>query len=42
MASAVVDSTADQDVVGGVDSHADTLHVAVISDNGGWEPEEQQ
>ncbi|GAA3831435.1 IS110 family RNA-guided transposase [Streptomyces chiangmaiensis] len=27
--------TADQDVFGGVDSHADTLHVAVISDNGG-------
>ncbi|MFF4364475.1 IS110 family transposase, partial [Streptomyces sp. NPDC001604] len=30
-----VDSTADQEVVGGVDSHTDTLHVAVISDNGG-------
>ncbi|MEU7554331.1 IS110 family transposase [Streptomyces sp. NPDC044571] len=27
--------TADQAVFGGVDSHADTLHVAVISDNGG-------
>ena len=35
MASAVVDNTAEQEVVGGVDSHTDTLHVAVISDNGG-------
>ncbi|WP_314220328.1 IS110 family RNA-guided transposase [Streptomyces zaehneri] len=35
MTSAVVDDTAEQDVFGGVDSHADTLHVAVISDNGG-------
>ncbi|MFF2026678.1 transposase [Streptomyces sp. NPDC058171] len=35
MASAVADGTTDQDVVGGVDSHADTIHVAVISDNGG-------
>ncbi len=35
MTSAVMDNTADQDVVGGVDSHTDTLHVAVISDNGG-------
>ncbi|PZT74125.1 IS110 family transposase [Streptomyces sp. AC1-42W] len=26
---------ADQDVFGGVDSHADTVHVAVIGDNGG-------
>ncbi|WP_181802649.1 IS110 family RNA-guided transposase [Streptomyces shenzhenensis] len=35
MTSEVVDDTADQDVSGGVDSHADTIHVAVISDNGG-------
>jgi transposase len=35
MTSEVVDDTADQDVFGGVDSHADTIHVAVISDNGG-------
>ncbi|MFD5556888.1 transposase [Streptomyces sp. NPDC127068] len=34
-ASAVADGTTDQDVVGGVDAHADTIHVAVISDNGG-------
>ncbi|CAM5620177.1 hypothetical protein SALBM217S_04366 [Streptomyces griseoloalbus] len=27
--------TEDQDVFGGVDSHTDTVHVAVISDNGG-------
>ena len=27
--------TVDQDVFGGVDSHTDTVHVAVISDNGG-------
>jgi transposase len=35
MASADADDTAGSDVFGGVDSHADTLHVAVISDNGG-------
>ncbi|MGC4997349.1 IS110 family transposase [Streptomyces sp. DT195] len=35
MSSEVAADTADQYVVGGVDSHADTLHVAVISDNGG-------
>lgn len=35
MTSAVMDDTAGQGVVGGVDSHTDTLHVAVISDNGG-------
>jgi len=35
MTSATAPDTADQDVFGGVDSHADTLHVAVISDNGG-------
>jgi len=35
MASADADDTAGTDVFGGVDSHADTLHVAVISDNGG-------
>ncbi|MEU9575551.1 IS110 family transposase [Streptomyces massasporeus] len=35
MASEVAEETADQDVFGGVDSHADTVHVAVISDNGG-------
>lgn len=35
MTSAAVPDTADQDVFGGVDSHTDTLHVAVISDNGG-------
>ncbi|MFD5405987.1 IS110 family RNA-guided transposase [Streptomyces griseorubiginosus] len=40
MTSAAAPDTADQDVLGGdvlggVDSHADTLHVAVISDNGG-------
>ncbi|CAM5567947.1 IS110 family transposase [Streptomyces viridifaciens] len=35
MTSAVVEDPAGQDVFGGVDSHADTLHVAVISDNGG-------
>ncbi|MFF9607635.1 transposase [Streptomyces sp. NPDC014684] len=35
MTSEVADDTADQDVFGGVDSHADTIHVAVISDNGG-------
>ncbi|MFH9002874.1 transposase [Streptomyces afghaniensis] len=27
--------TVDRDVFGGVDSHAGTVHVAVISDNGG-------
>jgi transposase len=35
MTSAAAPDAADQDVFGGVDSHADTLHVAVISDNGG-------
>jgi hypothetical protein len=35
MTSAAAQDTADQDVFGGVDSHADTVHVAVISDNGG-------
>lgn len=35
MTSAVAQDTADQDVLGGVDSHADTIHIAVISDNGG-------
>ncbi|THA57786.1 IS110 family transposase [Streptomyces sp. A0958] len=35
MTSAVAADTADQNVFGGVDSHADTIHVAVISDNGG-------
>ncbi|MEU8651488.1 transposase [Streptomyces sp. NPDC048737] len=35
MTSAAVQDTADQDVFVGVDSHADTLHIAVISDNGG-------
>ncbi|WP_416875521.1 IS110 family transposase [Kitasatospora sp. SC0581] len=35
MTSAVRPDTADQEVFGGVDSHADTIHVAVISDNGG-------
>lgn len=35
MTSAAAPDTAGQDVLGGVDSHADTLHVAVISDNGG-------
>ncbi|WP_262505719.1 hypothetical protein [Streptomyces sp. TRM68367] len=35
MTSAAAPDTADQDVFGGVDSDADTLHVAVISDNGG-------
>ena len=35
MTSVAAPDTADQDVLGGVDSHADTLHVAVISDNGG-------
>lgn len=35
MTSAVTDDMADQNVFAGVDSHADTLHVAVISDNGG-------
>ncbi|MCX4648346.1 IS110 family transposase [Streptomyces sp. NBC_01446] len=35
MTSAVADDTTDKVVFGGVDSHADTLHVAVISDNGG-------
>ncbi|MFE3124164.1 IS110 family transposase [Streptomyces hydrogenans] len=35
MTSAVAADAADQYVFGGVDSHADTLHVAVVSDNGG-------
>jgi hypothetical protein len=35
MTSAAAQDTADQDVFGGVDSHADTIHVAVIGDNGG-------
>ncbi|GHJ38339.1 IS110 family transposase [Streptomyces sp. TS71-3] len=35
MTSAVAEDTTEKDVFGGVDSHADTLHVAVISDNGG-------
>ncbi|WP_456300721.1 IS110 family transposase [Streptomyces poriticola] len=30
-----MEDSADQDVFGGVDSHADTIHVAVISDKGG-------
>lgn len=35
MTSAATQGAVDQDVFGGVDSHADTIHVAVISDNGG-------
>ncbi|MFF9473657.1 IS110 family transposase [Streptomyces roseolus] len=35
MTSAVADDTTDNVVFGGADSHADTIHVAVISDNGG-------
>ncbi|SCF66993.1 hypothetical protein [Streptomyces sp. Ncost-T10-10d] len=35
MKPAASDDMASQDVFGGVDSHADTLHVAVIGDNGG-------
>ncbi|MFE3906321.1 IS110 family transposase [Streptomyces sp. NPDC059153] len=35
MTSEIVEGAADQVVFGGVDSHADTIHVAVISDNGG-------
>ncbi|MFD5231415.1 IS110 family transposase [Streptomyces qaidamensis] len=35
MTAAVTADTVGPDVFGGVDSHADTLHVAVISDNGG-------
>ncbi|WP_143204945.1 IS110 family transposase [Streptomyces sp. CB02009] len=35
MTSVVAADAADQYVFGGVDSHADTLHVAVVSDNGG-------
>ncbi|WP_240528282.1 IS110 family transposase [Streptomyces amritsarensis] len=35
MTSEVAADTGDRDVFGGVDSHADTVHVAVISDNGG-------
>ncbi|MFI1567166.1 IS110 family transposase [Streptomyces sp. NPDC020490] len=35
MTAVAAQDTADQNVIGGVDSHADTVHVAVISDNGG-------
>ncbi len=35
MASEAAQDIGDQDVFGGVDSHADTVHVAVIGDNGG-------
>jgi hypothetical protein len=35
MTSAAAPDTAVQEVFGGVDSHADTVHAAVISDNGG-------
>ncbi|WP_262505088.1 transposase [Streptomyces sp. TRM68367] len=35
MAAVTAQDTADEIVCGGVDSHADTVHVAVISDNGG-------
>ncbi|MGA5372595.1 IS110 family transposase [Streptomyces griseoincarnatus] len=35
MTATVAADTVGPDVFGGVDSHADTLHVAVISDNGG-------
>ncbi|WP_326718250.1 IS110 family transposase [Streptomyces sp. NBC_00243] len=35
MTAVVVEGTVDQNVFGGVDSHAGTVHVAVISDNGG-------
>lgn len=35
MTSEVAADTMDQEVFGGVDSHTDTIHVAVISDNGG-------
>lgn len=35
MSSAVAQDTTDRHVFGGVDSHADTIHVAVISSNGG-------
>ncbi|WP_051371498.1 IS110 family transposase [Streptomyces sp. 142MFCol3.1] len=35
MTSEVAGDTVDQDVFGGVHSHADTIHVAVISDSGG-------
>lgn len=35
MTAAVASDTVDGNVFGGVDSHADTIHVAVISDNGG-------
>ncbi|KUN90247.1 IS110 family transposase [Streptomyces caeruleatus] len=35
MTAAVEEDTVGQRVFGGVDSHADTLHIAVISDNGG-------
>ncbi|UNO42980.1 transposase [Streptomyces sp. MST-110588] len=36
MTSEVAEVTADQGVFGGVDSYADTIHVVVISDNGGY------
>ncbi|MFG2236833.1 IS110 family transposase [Streptomyces sp. NPDC048723] len=35
MTAADTAGTADQGVFGGVDSHADTIHVAVVTDNGG-------
>ncbi|MDT0430051.1 IS110 family RNA-guided transposase [Streptomyces salyersiae] len=35
MTAAIASDTVEEDVFGGVDSHADTIHVAVISDNGG-------
>lgn len=35
MTSGIAEDTADRNVFGGVDSHSDTVHVAVISDNGG-------
>lgn len=35
MAAVTAQDTVDEHVCGGVDSHADTVHVAVISDNGG-------
>ncbi|OKK23548.1 transposase [Streptomyces sp. CB02488] len=35
MTAAVASDSVDGNVFGGVDSHADTIHVAVISDNGG-------
>ncbi|MFJ4185490.1 IS110 family transposase [Kitasatospora sp. NPDC089509] len=35
MTSAATEDTAGRDVFAGVDSHADTIHVAAVSDNGG-------